>query len=101
MWTYSTNWMGPVNRDFIKKNGGGWAGGRIDVYCDDDTDPLYEDTYMGRDEIGLPIMTGESWRSFTNFLENYRSLRYMNLDALVFEYEKNNDHIEWFKEDLL
>lgn len=25
MWTYSTNWMGSVNSDFIKKNGGGWA----------------------------------------------------------------------------
>jgi hypothetical protein len=98
MWTYRTNWMGPVNLDFIKKNGGGWAGGRIDVYCDDDTDPLYEDTYRGRDEIGLPIMSGESWRDFTNFLEGFNSLRFMNLEAIIYEYEKANKPIEWFKE---
>jgi hypothetical protein len=100
MWTYSTNWMGPVNRDFIKDHGDNWAGGRIDVYCDDDTDPLYKDTYMGREEIGLPIMDGPSWKAFTEFLEGYSSLRFMNLDALVYEYEKTNPSIKWFEEEL-
>jgi len=31
MISYSTNWMGPINRDWIAKNGDCWAAGRIDV----------------------------------------------------------------------
>ena len=28
---YSTNWMGPLNQEWLLKNGSNWAGGRIDI----------------------------------------------------------------------
>ena len=32
---YSTNYMGPINMDWIKEHGSDWAGGRIDLYGGD------------------------------------------------------------------
>jgi len=55
--------MGPINLDWIKQHGDNWAGGRIDMYGD----------ALGPygDEVGVPIMDGESWKLLTKWLDTY------------------------------
>lgn len=60
---YSTNWMGPICKDWCDKNGHNWAGGRIDVYNDD--------PYGA--EIGIPPMLAEDWNDLTTLCGNLRT----------------------------
>ena len=125
MISYSTNWMGPAGMWWYRENGytemvskvlekdsivsdhkAGdtieyediteyWYGGRIDVYG------LPEDEYYnGKGEIGLPIMDGPSYGSFSEWLEKFETETMWSLDQLVEEYEKNNPKIRWHNENL-
>ena len=85
---YSTNWMGPLNKEWIEKNGKQWAGGRIDVYGDDV--PEYT-------ELGLGVMKGEDWRKFTVWLERLTTPEIWTTDQLVQAYEFHNPKITWWK----
>ena len=42
MWYGWLNRMGPCNREWVANNGSDWAGGRIDLDCDDIEDPDYD-----------------------------------------------------------
>jgi hypothetical protein len=84
---YSTNWMGPINYDWIQKNGDHWAAGRIDVYGGEESYP---------DEIALPIMHSEDWTNLTSWLDGFKTKELLNLEQLVAEYEKTNSKIRWF-----
>ena len=86
---YHTNWMGPVNGDWIKKNGDHWAGGRIDVRGTDDP--------YG-DEIGLPIMNSEDWYNFSEWLKTFETEEIWTLEEIVKMYERVNPEIRWWKE---
>ena len=55
MITYSTNWMGPINTEWIAKYGDCWAAGRIDVYKDEG--------YPA--EIALSPMHDRDWERFS------------------------------------
>lgn len=88
VYRYSTNYMGPINAEWIEKNGDHWAGGRIDVYGDAET------------EIYLPVMDVRDWNSFSTWLYNLKTDDLWNLDQITRLYENDNPAIVWFvKED--
>ena len=89
-YSYSTNWMGPINYDWIQKNGDHWAAGRIDVYGGDEPYP---------DEIGLWTMHVEDWNRLSDWLDNFRTAEQWNLDQILEEYYKTNPEIRWFDHD--
>ena len=82
---YSTNWMGPINMDWIKQHGEGWSAGRIDIYGDG----LYPD------EIALPPMKSEDWGRFSDWLDTVETDYMWTLRQLVTQYEKTNPKIQW------
>ena len=84
---YSTNWMGPINTQWIKDYGDDWSGGRIDVYGDD----VPEHT-----ELGIRIMKTVDWRRFTAWLEGLTTPEIWTTEQLVKAYEFHNPQIEWF-----
>jgi len=120
MITYSTNWMGPVNMDWYRQRGltvtktvvqeedskytsrkkgdvyeleeitQRWAGGRIDVRGEG-LGPYGE-------ELGLPIMSVESFNSFSDWLNEHCTEKIWSLDKLVERYEKTNPKIVWGKD---
>jgi len=92
MVSYFLNFMGPINRDWIIKNGNNWCGGRIDVSGLD-----YFEYYEGRTELGVPLMHAEDWRSFGNWLWEFNSESMLNLEQLVSIYERENPKIRWFE----
>ena len=83
MWSFDTNWMGPINRDFLKEHGSGWSGGRIDCYYDGEDESEIEYCYGRRTEIGTPIMTNESWNILTDFCETYTCETLPEFDQLA------------------
>ena len=94
MHRYSTNWMGPVTLQWYEERGINadeehWAGGRIDVYGGEDDYP---------EEIGLPIMHGQDYARFSDWLDDFKTETLWTLDELVAEYEKVNLKIRWAEE---
>ena len=85
---YSTNYMGPINMDWIKEHGSDWAGGRIDVYGTDSDYP---------DELGLPIMKAVDYNKFSDWLETVETDAVWTLQQLVEQYEKTNSKIVWHR----
>jgi hypothetical protein len=91
MLRYSTNWMGPVNYEWTKKNGDYWAGGRIDVYGSGYAGGDYPD------EIALPIMHKEDYGRFSKWLDSFTSIDLWSLEELVYLFEKETKTtIHWF-----
>jgi len=83
---YSTNWMGPVNTDWIKQHGDYWATGRIDIYG----------PWNHPDEHSLPPMHVEDWHRFSNWLYELKTKRKWGFKRIISEYEKTNPEIRWF-----
>ena len=86
---YSTNWMGPINKEWIEDNGDDWCAGRIDVYGDDV--PEYT-------ELGLNIMKSKDWVRFTRWIEGITTPEIWTTEQLVQAYEFHNPKIVWFGE---
>jgi len=86
---YSTNWMGPINSEWIKENGRHWAAGRIDIYG----------PWPFPDEYGLRMMHYEDWNSFSEWLGNLKTKRKWGFDRIIKEYEKTHSKIRWFKDE--
>jgi hypothetical protein len=87
MITYSTNWMGPVNTDWIKENGDHWCAGRIDIYGASDYP----------DEVALPPLYNQDWHRLTNWLDDVETETALNLQELVEMYEKDHPPLKWLK----
>jgi hypothetical protein len=86
MISYSTNYMGPINADWIKTHGEHWAGGRIDIYGSTE------------DEIGLPIMHVGDWRNFSTWLDEFKTEAPFTLDKILEAYYNDgHDEIRWWK----
>ena len=100
MFTYSTNWMGPMlhwyvsnnipytettsystffNKEVTYKNYEQYAGGRIDVYCSDISHPDY-DPYGTN--LHIPIMRAESWNRFSDWLHTFSSDELLQFEQL-------------------
>jgi len=92
MVNYSTNWMGPINQQWIEEHGDCWSAGRIDIYGVPGEDyPI---------EYGLPIMHTEDWNALSDFLWDLTTPEKLSYDELVymFEYEYGKK-IRWWKND--
>ena len=90
MINYSTNWMGPINQQWIEEHGDYWSAGRIDIYgVPGEHYPI---------EYGLPIMHTEDWNALSDFLSDLTTPEKLSYDELVymFEYEYGKE-IRWFK----
>jgi len=87
---YSSNWMGPLRKDWINKNGDGWVGGRIDMRGES-LDPY-------GDEVAVPIIDVESWRLLSEWLYTYET-EHPDYDVLnTFQQETGRTIIFWKKE---
>ena len=89
--SYSTNWMGPINSDWIAKHGEHWAGGRIDIYgVPGEHYPI---------EYGLSPMHVEDWNALSDFLDSIETTRLLEYEELIEMFE--NDYgkkIRWADE---
>lgn len=90
--TYSTNLMGPMSRDWYDERGLDpdkeiWCGGRIDIYGLDESQ-----YYGGKSEYALPMMDGESWGLFSQWLENYETNDLRTFDQLIYAFEWSTRH---------
>ena len=100
MWHYDTNYMGPINKEWLDNNPGDWAGGRIDCnYSGDNEDELekIDNHYKMSTEIDVPIMDGKSWCELTNFLESFKSEKLLTLEDIIDIMEDNGFNIEFHK----
>jgi hypothetical protein len=68
-----------------------YAGGRIDFW-----NPYVDSMYP--DEMGVPLMRAEDWRSFGDWLDTYETDDVLTLEQLVYVYELKNPPIRWWKE---
>lgn len=72
-----------------------WCGGRIDIYGLDETE-----YYGGRSEYSLPIMDGESWNRFSDWLDEYETVELKTYEQLLSAFEADTDHqIRWAHEE--
>lgn len=126
MISYSTNMMGPISLDWFRdrnliedvdvvvkndfqariyrasigdtvtrqRNTENWCGGRIDIYGLDETE-----YYGGMSEYGLPIMDGESWNRFSDWLDEYKTIELKTYEQLLSAFEADTGHqIRWAHE---
>ena len=89
---YNTNWMGPINMEWIRRNGEGWSIGRID--CRGKGLDMYGE------ELDLPPMKSDDWHRFSEWLWNFSTDTLWTLDELVEVYEITNPKITWLKNEL-
>lgn len=91
MITYSTNWMGPINSDWIKEHGDCWAAGRIDIYgVPDEPYPI---------EYSLPVMNSIDWEDFSKWLDDLETEELLSLEGILEKYFVDTGRIiRWWKE---
>ena len=90
--TYSTNWMGPINSDWIKENGEQWAAGRIDIYgVPEEHYPL---------EYSLPPMHYEDWNDLSDWLDVLETDRLLSFEELILTFQwLTKIQIRWWKNE--
>lgn len=89
MISYSTNWMGPVNYDWVQKNGNDWCVGRIDVYGTGSDYP---------EELDLPMMKSDDWYRFSSWLDTIKTVKMLTTVQLVDWYETETGwRITWYE----
>lgn len=89
---YQTNWMGPVNKEWIQKHGNHWSTGRIDFLNNLHPD----DEFL--DQMAVPPMHSEDWNRFSQWLVPIETDFPWTLEQLVGLYERENPKIRWFFE---
>lgn len=96
MITYSTNWMGPINKKWIEEHGKYWSAGRIDIR--DSSKWGYE----GNREYAIPPMHTEDWNALSDFLWNFESEELISYDKLIELFETDyGKKIRWESERVL
>jgi len=88
---YSTNWMGPINSDWIAKHGEHWAAGRIDIYdVPGEHYPL---------EYSLPPMHVEDWNALSDWLDTLETKELLSFEELILGFQwATKTEIRWCKE---
>jgi hypothetical protein len=87
-YTYSINWMGPIDPAWITKNGHQWSAGRIDVYHPDLIHPQ---------EIALPAMLDKDFFALGKWLTEQESITPYTLETILERFEKIHGKVVWFK----
>ena len=82
--------MGPVNMDWIRENGQGWATGRIDCRGEG-LDPYGE-------EISVPPMKQEDWYRLSEWMWEFSSKELLTLEQIVQIYQQTNPTITWLQQ---
>ncbi len=94
MITYSTNWMGPINENWIAKHGTGWCAGRIDIRDDS------KEGYDGWHEYSLPPMNVVDWEDLSEWLDELETEELLSFHDLIEQFEHTvGKKIKWCKED--
>lgn len=92
---YNTNWMGPINSEWVAQYGEGWCAGRIDVRD-------YSETgYGGCYEYSLPPMHGEDWNLFSDWLDDLETDEVWEYKRLIRTFQDtvlNGTDIRWCEE---
>ena len=92
MISYSTNWMGPINKAWCDEHGDYWSGGRIDIRG-------VPDEPWGL-EYGLPIMHTEDWNALSDWLDNLETEKLWSFEDLIGNFQLIHDtKIRWWKDD--
>ena len=86
---YFLNWMGPINNDWIEKNGECQASGRIDI-------SNIPDEPFGL-EYAVPPMHKEDWGKFSEWLRHHYTPEVWSYDELIqcFEDKQLKRKIRW------
>ena len=89
---YSTNWMGPINSEWIKEHGQGWSAGRIDIYgVPGEFYPI---------EYGLSPMRTEDWIALSDYLETLETKELLSYKELIEQFETHyGQNITWCYDD--
>ena len=116
MWTYSTNYMGPMPHWYeineipyremtwyselfekeitTKQYTPEYAGGRVDAYGDYD-DEDYEPYGVN---LYVPIMTVESWNRYSDWLETVQTDKLFSGEELVERYQREIGTLDIWKD---
>jgi len=92
MVTYSTNWMGPVNQEWVEEHGDCWSAGRIDIYgVPGEHYPI---------EYGLSPMHREDWNRLSEWLNILETDDLWTYEQLMedFQYWYGKE-IRWWKNE--
>lgn len=92
MITYLTNWMGPINEDWLKEHGDHWAAGRIDIYgVPGEHYPI---------EYSLPPMHVEDWNKLSDWLDTLETEELWSFEDLIGNFQLIHDtKIRWWKNE--
>lgn len=92
MITYNTNWMGPINSQWIEEYGNYWAAGRIDIYdVPDEYFPI---------EYGLPPMHNRDFNDFSVWLDELETEELLSFDELITQFEQTaGKKIRWWEKN--
>jgi hypothetical protein len=91
MISYSTNWMGPINEDWIAKHGTGWCAGRIDIQGEPDN--------PWGSEYGVAPMRTEDWNALSDYLWDLRTDKLLSYEDLIEQFEEHyGKKIRWVDE---
>ena len=90
MVSYSTNWMGPINQQWIEEHGDCWSAGRIDIYgVPGEHYPI---------EYGLSPMHRDDWNNFSGWLDDFETHELWEFDDIIAQYEQDSGRkIRWSK----
>lgn len=113
--TYSTNWMGPINKKWVDEHGSNWAGGRIDIrenvdtsgYSEEELENMSDAEYYSLyqlspfgEEYGLPIMNAQDYVKLSDWLETLETDTLIPYNDLIEKFETETEtNIRWFKQD--
>lgn len=91
MINYWLLWMGPINKDWIDKNGSCWCAGRIEASWSEGEDNPYGIEYA------VPPMHCNDWKEFSTWLMHHQTEEVETLQMLCWRFELHrNKVIEWF-----
>ena len=91
--SYSTNWMGPINENWIAKHGTEWSAGRIDIRDDS------KEGYDGWLEYSVAPMHSEDWNALSEYLWDLTTEELLSYNELIEQFETHyGKKIRWADE---
>ena len=86
-YSYSINFMGPINYAWIQEHGEHWAGGRIDVHGGDEDYAL-----------SLPLMHADDFSELSKWLGSLTTEHLWSVEEITALFERETStKIRWFE----